>query len=126
MRRKIAVVVDDEAKICTLIEAALEDLPVSVFIANTAEEAIKISADYVIDLFFVDIYMPGKGGIWLIEQLKETHPEASIIAMSGGFEAMSADKTMEAMEKIGVTHRINKPFKVREIIDLANGICGFA
>jgi len=125
-RQRIALVVDDEEDICDLIEDALEDIDVDVWKASTAERAVDIAANYVIDVCFVDIFMPGKGGLWLIEKIREQHPEAEIVAISGGFDAMSDDKTMRAVEKLGVQHRLSKPFLVSDILDATVGILGGA
>jgi DNA-binding NtrC family response regulator len=118
MREKITIIVDDEPDICDLIEDALEEIDITVWSASTAEEAINLAGHYVVDVFFIDIFMPGKGGLWLIEELRRLHPEATIIAMSGGFDSMSADKTMKAVEKIGIEYRLAKPFMVDDVLSI--------
>ena len=74
MRQKIALVVDDQQDICEFIQEALEDYDITVWTCSTAEEAVERAAYYVIDVCFIDIFMPGKGGLWLIDECQSCHP----------------------------------------------------
>lgn len=114
-RKRIALVVDDEQEICDLIEDMLDDIDIAVRTATTAEAGLKAVENLVIDIVLIDIFMPGKGGLWLIEQIATTHPEAEIIVISGGWQGMSAEKTLRATEKLGVRHYLSKPFMTEEL-----------
>lgn len=111
-RKLIFVVVDDEADLVDLISDSLEDLPIDVIAASSAEEAVRVAGSYILDVVLFDIFMPGKGGIWLAESMRKAHPEAEFIAMSGGWSAMSGAKTLAAAEKVGVQWRLEKPFTI--------------
>ena len=58
--------------------------------------------------------MPEKSGIETISELKDTYPEATIIAMSGGGRADI--KLLEIAEKLGAQRTINKPFTREKLI----------
>jgi FixJ family two-component response regulator len=58
--------------------------------------------------------MPEKSGIETISELKETYPEVTIIAMSGGGRADI--KLLEIAETLGAQRTLNKPFPREELI----------
>ena len=123
MRNKVLLVVDDEPDMCALVEDFFEDLPLTVVTANTAEQALRIVSGLWVDIVLVDIFMPGSGGIWLIEQLEIEHAESKIIAMSGGWHGMPSETALKAAEKIGSMATINKPLDFKRLRSL---ICDLA
>ena len=72
-------------------------------------------------LVVTDIYMPGTNGATVIEELKRTHPEIPIIAISGLFNSGHGMDAAAALA-LGAARALAKPFKrgdlLRAVFDL--------
>ncbi len=106
------VIADDDADSREIMRDAISIPQISVMEAATAEEALWITRDYVLDVAVVDVFMPGRGGIWLIDELRDRNPDIKIVSVSGGFGPMPSDKAVRAAEKVGANVTITKPFDV--------------
>lgn len=118
-RKKIVVVIDDDPQMREIISASLAGMRLAIIEASTAEEAVSKASNYVIDIAIVDVFMPGKGGLWVIEQLKTQHKNLKVISMSGGWGQMPPEKAIKAADKIGADFVLTKPF---DIIELQNNV----
>jgi len=78
---KVLVVEDNEINQAVML-AIFESLDISIIIAGTGEEAIKIAKNTHFDLIFMDIHLPGINGRQASEQIKLTHPNIPIVALS--------------------------------------------
>lgn len=121
-RQKVVLVVDDEEDMREVIEDSLEDSPLEIISAASAEAGAEAVENLVIDIAIIDVFMPGKGGLWLIGELKRQNPEADIIVISGGWQGMEAGKTLKAAEATGPVHTLNKPFLPAELSNLVMGL----
>lgn len=121
-RQKVVLVVDDEEDMREVIADSLEDSPLEIITAESAEAGAEAVENLVIDIAIIDVFMPGKGGLWLIGELKRQNPEAEIIVISGGWQGMEAGKTLKAAEATGPVHTLNKPFMPTELSDLVMGL----
>ncbi len=77
------LVVDDEQNIRDIFQTFLQDMGYNVSSAIDGFDALEKIAQERFDLYIIDIYMPRMGGLELISRLKEMHPEAVIIVMTG-------------------------------------------
>ena len=84
-RKETVLVVDDDPSIRQLMIWALEDSGLRVIDACNGKEALRRakSAGRPIDLVLTDIVMPHLDGFTLFEQLRESHPGARIIFLTG-------------------------------------------
>ena len=74
------LIVDDERGMRELVKRWLTTEKYLAFEAQTAEEALDIAAgNPEIRVAVVDLQMPGRGGAWLIEQLRHSYPAISVI-----------------------------------------------
>jgi two-component system cell cycle sensor histidine kinase/response regulator CckA len=74
-------------------------------------------------LVVTDIHMPGASGAVLIAELKHTHPEIPIIAISGLFNSghgMDADAAIA----IGAARVLAKPFKRGDLLQAVTELLG--
>jgi CheY-like chemotaxis protein len=78
---KVLVVEDNEINQAVML-AIFESLDISIIIAGTGEEAIKIAKNTHFDLIFMDIHLPGIDGRQASEKIKHTHPNIPIVALS--------------------------------------------
>ena len=82
-----------------------------VFDAETAEDALQSEDIVGVDLMVTDIFMPGEGGLAVIQRLRKSWPHIRIIAISGGFkDNMKGDKSLAAAEVVGADATLKKPF----------------
>ena len=79
--KETVLVVDDEAGVRLLAARVLRGCGYTVVVAETAEEALRLQAEYTgpIHLLFTDVVMPGLGGRELALQMKETRPELKVL-----------------------------------------------
>ncbi|MBI4832845.1 MAG: sigma-54-dependent Fis family transcriptional regulator [Candidatus Lindowbacteria bacterium] len=74
--------------------------------ATTAEEALALSREHLLDVAVVDIKMPGMDGVELLAKLKEAHPSIEVIILTG---VASIETAIGAM-KLGAYDYLSKPF----------------
>lgn len=73
-----------------------------------------------IDLLITDLVMPRKEGIETIRELRRTHPDLPIIAMSGAVEG----SYLKAAGKLGACATLAKPFASRELLAAVSAVLG--
>jgi DNA-binding LytR/AlgR family response regulator len=113
-----ALIVDDESPAREELRHLLTgfDDVVVVGEATTAEEAEVLIASVAYDLVFLDIRMPGMGGVALAEQLGQRPGGPSVV-----FTTAFPDHAVEAFE-LGATDYLVKPFdagRLRRAVDRA-------
>jgi PAS domain S-box-containing protein len=83
-RRLIVLVVDDDPLVLTNMAAMLDDLGHEVFEASSAREALAIlRRESGIQLVITDQVMPHMTGLQLVEEIKDTWPDLSLILATG-------------------------------------------
>lgn len=82
-----------------------------LFLADTADKAIKTFFNNSIDLILLDILLPDSNGLELLKKFKEEAPETEIIMVSAVNEIKTAVKAM----KKGAFNYVLKPFDVEDI-----------
>lgn len=106
------VVVDDTAFIREIIKNIGESLGgVCVGEGENGREAVSIIKKTLPDLLFLDLVMPLKNGLEVLEELKETWPDLKIVACSTLDQQHIID---EALKK-GVHQYLTKPFSKEEV-----------
>jgi len=108
-------IVDDDESIRALFRKRLEKLDIVIMEADSGETAIELIKDTRPQLFFVDLHMPGMGGVELLRQIKR-EPETEKIPVV----VVTADKTMEVVDQAfmeGADDFIVKPFEKGELIE---------
>ena len=68
-----------------------------------------------VDMVITDIIMPDKEGLEIILEMKKTHPDLKIIAISGGGR-ISPESYLECARHFGASRVFQKPFKQKELI----------
>jgi len=106
------LVVDDDASIRRVfreIVAPREEVALSE--AKNAEEALELLRTRVFDVAFLDVRMPGLGGIELLEQLKRERPSLEVVMVTAHGTIESAVQAM----KLGASDFLPKPFKLDQV-----------
>jgi len=104
------LVVDDDAPARQLVRKYLSSRGGTVFEAENAYYALGRLTEAEIDLVITDINMPGRSGLWLIEEVRTRFPGLPIIVTTG------EDANHRAFAEIvsGVTV-ISKPYTLHEL-----------
>lgn len=109
------LVIEDDA---IMREAVAEWLSAAGYRVRTAEDGnagLGSVSMAVPSLVVTDIHMPGKSGALVIRELKRTHPDIPIIAISGLFHSgfgINADEVVA----LGAARALSKPFKRSELL----------
>ncbi len=112
------LIVDDEENIRWVFAQALEEKPLTVHTAASAEEALEKMAHHNYLLVFTDIFMPGMGGLDLLDHIKSQQPQTHVIVMTA---QDTMNNTILAMRK-GAYDYISKPFDFNEIYGLIDKV----
>jgi two-component system cell cycle sensor histidine kinase/response regulator CckA len=82
---KTILIVDDEAKMRTILSLWLTRYGFAVLEAECGEEALRIckESEGPIHLLLVDVVMPGMSGVELAPQIMAMRPDIKVILMSG-------------------------------------------
>ena len=116
------LLIDDEKMIIDVVNALLEGLGYTVFLANNGIEAIETYKKNweKIDLVILDMIMPGMSGSDTFDSLKEINPDIKIVLASGYSINGHANEILNR----GCVGFIQKPIKMvdlsqklREILD---------
>ncbi len=79
------LVVDDELSIRMLFRKVLQSAGYEVIEASNGKAAVARIQEGKVDLIITDLVMPEQEGVETIRQLRETHPQIKVVAMSGAF-----------------------------------------
>ncbi|MGM0380922.1 MAG: sigma-54-dependent transcriptional regulator [bacterium] len=111
MAEKINVcVIDDDPSICELFNEALGDkYEVDTYMdgAEGLQAVVQISPDVLI----LDLRLPGKGGLEILEEVVDKCPEVQVIMVTAHQDVESAVKAV----KLGAFDYVSKPFDLKEI-----------
>lgn len=107
------LVVDDEPSICEGIDAILTRAGYSVTKAFSGEEALEIATQKSFDVVLMDLIMPGMDGAETCAQIKQLHPKACVVAISG---SPSDDRMNRFLENGGVQVALYKPFGKEDLL----------
>jgi len=114
------LVVDDEPDIREVIRFALEGAGFKVLEAGHADEARKLLVSQNPDLVLLDWMLPGRSGLELAQQLKQSASTRSvpIIMVSAKGEEEDRIKGLDT----GADDYIAKPFSPREMVARVNAV----
>jgi two-component system, cell cycle sensor histidine kinase and response regulator CckA len=126
-RAESILVVDDDAEMLGLTHLMLTRAGYNVFVAGSGKEALNLFQtwpDLEIDLFLVDLIMPGMNGNELADHVRRVRPGIPVLY----FSAYPNQEILRPMIARGIPY-LAKPFtpvqlsaKIREVLD--GGKCG--
>ena len=106
------LIVDDEPAARTGLSEMVTDWGYQTQVASNGEEALAIAADFLPDVVISDIYMPKLDGFGLLSKLRELHPDASVILLTG---QASIEDAMRAVMEEGAFYYFEKPINTRQL-----------
>ena len=112
----IILLVDDDDQFLAMLSKVLTHAGYQVQEATEGQQALRLYESHPSDVVVTDLVMPGKEGLEMIVELKQHHPEAKIIAISGAGRDASQDY-LKMAKAFGAQRVLRKPFSNREILE---------
>jgi len=106
------LIVDDEESIRRSVGDILSDEGYASDAAGGVDEALQKIQAHTPDLVLLDVAMPGKNGIELLERLRDSWPELPVIMMSGH----GTIETAVRATKLGAYDFLEKPLSYDKLI----------
>lgn len=107
------LIVDDEASVRHLMRRWLESRGYTVAVASRADEALQLLARSPVAVALCDLRMPGRDGLWLVDQLRRGYPETAVVIATGVNDVASAVEGL----RHGVVDYLTKPFDRERLFD---------
>ena len=114
MKKINVLVVDDNVGMTDVIDLYFkkDDLINIKYIAHDGEEAIDIlEKNNDIDLILLDIIMPKKDGVYVLEEMKKRNINIKVIVET----SYDSDEMIKLVGKLGSSYFITKPFELDEL-----------
>ena len=111
--KKKILIVDDEDDLTWSISKRLskDNNGLVVRCASSGSVALKMLNKDHFDLLVTDIRMPGVDGLQLVKEVKNSHPETSVIVMT----AHGSSDIRQSIKRWSHTGYIEKPFEINEL-----------
>jgi len=107
------LVVDDEHIVLESCQAVFELEGFEVLLVPSADKALEAMENNRFTVLLVDVKMPKRDGMYLMEKVKEQWPNVPIVAMSGYYTT----ETVKEAIGIGAVRFIAKPFEPDELVE---------
>jgi DNA-binding NtrC family response regulator len=108
------LVIDDEKIVCDRLSMELEREGFAVEAYTESGQALQRIASQRFDLVITDIKMRGPNGIEVMNFVRENHPSAKVIVITG----FATVETAREVLKGGAVDFIPKPFKMSKLREL--------
>lgn len=108
------LVVDDEQSICLLLHDVLTRFGHGVTTCQDGKSALELAADQPFDLVFLDIRMPGMGGLEVLKKLRGQLPQATFVMITG----FAKDDVIDQALQSGAAACLCKPFSLSQVTKL--------
>jgi CheY-like chemotaxis protein len=110
---KNILVVDDDPGVRGLLRRVIGDMGHRVIEAGDAISALEVLESDDITLALVDVRMPGRDGVWLVDQIVTRFP-GTPVALATGLSEMDPHVTLRA----GVVGYVVKPFRRTDLAEV--------
>ncbi len=115
MPNQTVLVVDDDEAVRDATAAYLRRAGYQAHTAaNACEALLLLETGTRIDLVLSDLVMPGKDGLWLLDEIVRSRPELPVVLVTA---VVNAHSTLSAFRR-GATDFLLKPFAAAELLDV--------
>jgi len=111
MRKRKILIIDDEQSLLESLEMFFSEKGYHVYSATTATEGLEMKKSVQPDVIILDVRLPDKNGLDVLEELQQSHHAKNIIIITA-FHDM--DTTIKAMKR-GALEYIPKPIDIEEL-----------
>jgi two-component system copper resistance phosphate regulon response regulator CusR len=106
------LVVEDEKKVARALQQGLEREKYNVSVAHTGEEGFFLATTRTFDLILLDLMLPGRSGIEILQSLREKRCQTPVLILT----AMdTVDDRVEGLDA-GADDYLVKPFAFPELL----------
>ncbi len=106
------LIVDDDESVRDVISVLLKEEGYHCVTAPGADSALDIAEQEDTPLVISDMKMPGKDGLWLLENFRQKHPDTSVIMLTGYGDTEAA---VDCLRR-GAVDYLLKPPKLTDLI----------
>ena len=110
------LVVDDMLDVRDVVTEILERGGAVVTAVGTAEEALEVLQRERPNVLLSDLSMPGKGGYWLIGQVRALPPERGGTTPAAALTAYTGPEHRASVLRAGFQYHVAKPVSMQELI----------
>jgi len=114
------LVVDDEQSICLLLRDVLSRFGHRVMTCQDGAAAVKLAEERSFDLVFMDIRMPGMGGLDALKRLHQLHPGTTYVMITGYAHGDIIEESLRS----GASACLCKPFSLAQVTKLLQELVG--
>jgi putative nucleotidyltransferase with HDIG domain len=106
------LIVDDDASVREVIAVLLREEGYLCTAVSSAEAGLDVAGQQEFPIVISDVRMPGKDGHWLLEQLRDAHPDTAVVMLTGFGDTEAAVECL----RNGAADYLLKPPKATELI----------
>ena len=106
------LVVEDEQKVARFVKQGMEEEGYAVDVATDGEAGLLMALDHVHDLIILDIQLPKKDGLQVIQELRQNGCQTPILLLT--VRATIEDKVLGL--NAGADDYLTKPFAFQELV----------
>jgi CheY-like chemotaxis protein len=119
-KQKRVLFVDDDAQVVMFASEVLRDAGYEVLVGEDGNVALSIAEKQPLELVITDLVMPGREGLETIIELKKSHPELPVIAISGAF----GGHFLRSAALLGARATLTKPFSGEDLVNVVRMVLG--
>ena len=112
------LVVDDAPSVRDVVAEILTQDGATVTAVDSAEEALTALQQERPDVLLSDLAMPGKGGYWLIGQVRALSPEQGGVTPAAALTAYSGPEHRASVLRAGFQLHVSKPVGLEALISV--------
>lgn len=106
------LIAEDEPRIASFVEKGLKSHGFATSLATTAQEALQLALGGDFDLLLLDLGLPGKDGLEILEELRGQGAQVPIIILTARDEIQQKVAGFES----GADDYVTKPFRFEELL----------
>ena len=106
------LIVDDDGSVRDVITVLLSEEGYACTAVSSAEAALDAARHAEYPLVISDVRMPGRDGLWLLERLRDGHPDTAVVMLTAYGDTEAAVECL----RNGAADYLLKPPKVTELI----------
>jgi len=106
------LVVEDERKLAQVLASALEREHYEVVVARTGEDGFYQANAAVFDLVLLDLMLPGRGGLEILQTLRKRHVQTPVLILTA---RDGVDERVLGLD-LGADDYLVKPFALPELL----------
>lgn len=111
------LIIDDEPGILASVGGVLADEGYETLSASCGLDGLTLFRDKLPDVVFLDIWLPDRDGLEVLQALREIDPKAAVIMISGHGTVATAVKAV----KMGAYDYLEKPLAYNQVLEAVDG-----